>query len=62
MAVKPVDFADYDVRFDQLNFLMPDVGPTAGGFGYTLGVAATASPGPTARTTAPRSAPADSTR
>src|SRR5688500_4190559 len=37
MAVRAVDFADYDVRFDQLNFLMRDVGPAAGGLGYTLG-------------------------
>ena len=37
LAVKPVDFADYGIRFDQLNFLMPDVGPARGGFTYTLG-------------------------
>src|SRR6266545_4225704 len=37
LAVRPVDFADYPVRFDQLNFLMPDVGPSAGGLTYTLG-------------------------
>ena len=37
LAVRAVDFADYDLRFDQLNFLMRDVGPTVGGLGYTLG-------------------------
>jgi hypothetical protein len=36
-ALKTVDFADYQIRFDQLNFLMREVGPTVGGLGYTLG-------------------------
>src|SRR5205823_1032667 len=27
LAVKPVDFGNYAIRFDQLNYLMPDVGP-----------------------------------
>ena len=37
LAVRTVDFDDYDVRFDQLNSLMPDVGPSRGGLNYTLG-------------------------
>src|SRR4051812_30590383 len=37
LAVCSVDFSDYDIRFDQLNFLMPDVGPARGRFNYTLG-------------------------
>src|SRR4029079_8598192 len=34
---RAVDFADYPVRFDQFNSLMPDVGPATGRFTYTLG-------------------------
>src|SRR5215213_10061258 len=37
LAVRPIDFADYSIRFDQLNSLMPDVGPATGRFSYTLG-------------------------
>jgi hypothetical protein len=37
LAVRTVDFDDYQIRFDQLNFLMRDVGPNVGGLNYTLG-------------------------
>lgn len=37
LAVKPVDFANYSIRFEQLNSLMPDVGPATGRFTYALG-------------------------
>ncbi len=37
LAVRSVDFDEYDVRFDQLNSIMPDVGPSQGGLNYTLG-------------------------
>src|SRR3954470_4544593 len=37
LAVKTVAFDDYAIRFDQLNFLMREVGPASGGFTYALG-------------------------
>ena len=37
LAVRTIDFDDYAVRFEQLNFLMRDVGPQQGGLTYTLG-------------------------
>src|SRR5687767_13999297 len=37
LAVQTVDFNDFAIRFDQLNSLMPDVGPATGRFTYTIG-------------------------